>query len=239
MQLLRHACAIRHRLDVAVARQQQLPVQRLQHLGAPLRRIGPRHQLQQRVHIVALRIILHHQRQRRRRFGNQLHTAKADRIAAEPRARQRHGITRAPRHPPRCLIGHHRPCRTGLLLRGILPATASKEIQDHRFAPHLSLAGGHTANHPAPHSLRRGHPPTVQAASCCSIRDRHPRGIAVMSALRALCQQRVNTDQSDRTPGRRQFAAGTIISSCSAHTSASTRSGDPVPSNPRAVIFTI
>ena len=157
MQLLRHACAIRHRLDVAVARQQQLPVQRLQHLGAPLRRIGPRHQLQQRVHIVALRIILHHQRQRRRRFGNQLHTAKADRIAAEPRARQRHGITRAPRHPPRCLIGHHRPCRTGLLLRGILPATASKEIQDHRFAPHLSLVDATGANHPAALLRRRDH----------------------------------------------------------------------------------
>ncbi len=45
--------------------------------------------------------------------------------------------------------------------------------------------------------------------------------------------------QSCRRRGRRHCWAGRIISSCSAQTSASTRSGEPDPTKPRAVICAI
>ena len=99
MQLPRQRAHPRHRFDIGIARQQKMPVNRLKQLRAPLHTIGAADQVQYRVRLIAPLRILQNQRQRRRRLGNQLDRAKANRVALKPRPRQAHRIARAPRHP--------------------------------------------------------------------------------------------------------------------------------------------
>ena len=117
MQLGRQAPLRRgHRLDKGIARQQKLAIDRLQKLCPPLPRIGAARQIQHRMHLIAPVAILQDQRQGRRRLGNQLHRAKAHRIAQKARLRQPHQIARTPDRTPGTRPGDDRTRRTGLAL---------------------------------------------------------------------------------------------------------------------------
>ena len=100
-----------HRLQIAVARQQHLPEQRLEQLGPALPRIGTAQQIQHRMGVIAPLVILADQRHRRRGFRDQLDAAKADRIADEPAPRQTTRIARRPDRPARPAGQGHDPAR--------------------------------------------------------------------------------------------------------------------------------
>ena len=120
MQLRRQARHRRHRLQIAIARQQQLPEERLEQLGAPLTRVRAPDQVDHRMHLVAALVVLTDQRHGRCSLGDQLHAAKADRIARESRPRQTDRIPRAPDHAPRPRRHRHDPPRHGCLRFGRL-----------------------------------------------------------------------------------------------------------------------
>ncbi len=213
MQLPRQRAAIRaaHRLDIAIPAQQYLPVKRLQHIRLALRRVGPRQQRQHRMHLMAPAIIMHLQRQRRRRLDDHPDAAINHRVAQVAVARQGAGVARAPCHAARAALPrHHAGGGAGLALAGgparrRRPRAAPKHLQYHAFlAPRCCLAWCH---------LRQWR------------LARHHAGKPLTTP-----------DHSARILGSRHLDAGAIITSCNAHTSASTRSGLPRPSKPCAVI---
>ncbi len=116
MQLDRQTTLAADRLDIAIAAQQHLTIQRLKQLCPALPRIRAAHQFHQRMFIIAPRRVLHDQRQGRRRLGNQLDRPKPHWIAAKARSRQAHTVPRAPGNATRGLIGHDRRGRRSLLL---------------------------------------------------------------------------------------------------------------------------
>ena len=123
-----------HGLQIPVPAEQQLTIQGLEQLCPPLRPVGPRDQVQNGMHVIAAHLILTHQRQSRRRLGNQLHRPKPDRIGTEPALGQRHRIARAPCHTPHLPPRHDRPGRTGLFL-GHVRRRAPKHRPNHVLAP--------------------------------------------------------------------------------------------------------
>ena len=132
MQLQRQPVITGHGLDIAISRQQEMAVKRLEQLRPPLRRVGPGDQVQQRMHLITPVGVLQYQRQGRRRLGNQLHRAKAYRIAGKTRLGQRHRIARAPGHPARALPGHNPPRGAGLGLARALRLVVPPQKIKHR-----------------------------------------------------------------------------------------------------------
>ncbi len=182
------------RLDVPVARKQEVAVEELHQRRAALSGIGRGEQVEHRMHVEPPVDVLRHHRHRGRRLGDDLHAAERHRVAEKAHPGQRATVPRRPGDPPGALKGDHRRGSGGLRLRGRrgrLPAGHAKELQGH-----VRLLLG--------------------------LRDAKGRG-----------------GQRPRTRGLRKFAAGSRISSVSAQTSASSRSGLPWPRKPATVISRI
>ena len=114
MQLIGQPHFASHSLQIAIPRQQQLPIQRLEQFRPPLRPVGGRDQLQDRMRRKPRFTVLQDQGQRRRRFRDQLNHAKPDRIARKRLFGQRNRVSRAPGHAAGVQMRHQTTRRRGL-----------------------------------------------------------------------------------------------------------------------------
>ena len=96
------------RLQIGVAGRLQVRIKRLEQLGPPLLRIGPRQHARQRMIVPRpLAALKHGQRHRRRRLGDHPHAAIGHRVLAEPLAGQTLVVARRPHRPPLLRPGDH------------------------------------------------------------------------------------------------------------------------------------
>ncbi len=195
--------------------QQQIAVDRLQELRPPLRRIGPRDQVQHRMHVVAPLGVLQDQRQRRRRLGDQLAPRETRSDCPETRSASATPHRAGSRPPgPTPAPGDHRP-----VAEAFCSGTAAGRRRPQKIEHHLARSSVVAANrHAAPRRRRAG---ACLVSSPAAILSWQSPGRVAARSPRA----------SERC-GRADLPAGSIISSVSAQTSASTRSGCPVPDSP-------
>ena len=161
--------------------------------------------------VIPLHAVLHDQRQRSCCLCNQLHRAKSHRVRQKPGPRQRAGIPRTPCRPAMAGNRHQRTSSRGFDLWHHLraPSPLAEEFK-HRHL--LGPAARHSISNVLTSKSERSPPPPPAR------------------------QRRGATPYRLRIRGACQPCAGPIISSCSAQTSASTRSGDPDPTKPPVVI---
>ena len=129
------------RFDISVARQQQMPVQRLQQTGAVLPAIGPRQKRQHRMLVQRSSVFRQLQRHRRRRFGDHADRPKPDRVPNIARLRQRLCLARSPDRTPGAMKSHQTTNGRGFPLARLI--RRAEKIEEHEKSPVFlnSLAG--------------------------------------------------------------------------------------------------